>query len=584
MFLKFEKIKNLSLRYKLIVPILTIEVLTFSILAWNTELFLHRGMSEGVSMGAQTAADLLATLYADSIVEGETEVIEGYIQEITEEQDLHYIAIEDTTGRFLAYSAGEHGEADSDEVFEVSAGITHGTVRVGFSPQKSFDLVSPGRRRALLIVSVALVLSVLVIWIMIRAITKPLVRVASMTQKIATGDLGQRIDVHNADEVGRLAGSFNRMAGRLQNSYENLERQVAERTREVTESKRELEALFNGITDMITVQDANFNILVANRSALKSFEAASAEGIIGKKCYELYMGTCPVSETIETGKPAFSEQEMDGRSYHLYSYPMKDAGGELNKIIVFRKDLTKERALQQQLIESTKMASLGELAACIANEVRNPLAGISGCSQVLRRRFEGNQETEELLDMISSDVKRLEEVVRKFIDFARLSKPELRNTRIIEVVERAIDLIEPQAMGQKVELQRDYRDRELSLLIDERQIRQALLNVFINALQAMPDGGRLEVSIQGGSDSVLIKIADTGEGVAPEQIENIFDPFFTTRHQGTGLGLPIAQIIVEDHGGRSVVESSKGKGTIVTIELPFDGMRNRIDTLMRMSV
>ena len=262
---------------------------------------------------------------------------------------------------------------------------------------------------------------------------------------------------------------------------------------------------------------------------------------------------------------------------------MKDAGGKLNKIIVFRKDLTKERTLQQQLIESTNMASLGELAACIANEVRNPLAGISGCSLVLKRRFEGNHETEELLDMISSDVKRLEEVVRKFIDFARLSKPELRNTRIVEVVDRAIDLIEQQAISQKVEIQRDFREKELSLLIDEKQIRQALLNVFINALQAMPDSGRLRVSIQGGGDRVLIKVADTGEGVASEQIKNIFDPFYTTKHQGTGLGLPIAQIIVENHGGRSVVESSKGKGTIVTIELPLDGMRKRIDTLMRMN-
>jgi signal transduction histidine kinase len=467
-------LRNLSLRYKLIVPILAIEILTFSILAWNTELFIHRGMSEGVSIGAQTAADLLADLYADSIANGSTEVIEGYVQEITEEQGLHYIAIEDASGRFLAYSTGEHLEADSglfshifensDEVFEVSAvitgdGLTHGTVRVGFSPNKSFDLVSTGRRRALLIVSAALILSVLVIWIMIRAITGPLVRVSGMTQRIAAGDLDQRIDVRSTDEVGRLAGSFNRMAGRLQNSYENLEK-----------------------------------------------------------------------------------------------------------------------------IESTKMASLGELAACIANEVRNPLAGISSCSQVLQRRFAGNHETEELLGMIASDVRRLEEVVRSFIDFARLSKPELRNTRIVDVVEQAIALIEVQAKSQKIEVQRDFRDRELSLLIDERQIRQALLNVFINALQSMPDGGRLGVSIQSGSDSVLIKITDTGEGVTPEQVAYVFDPFYTTKHQGTGLGLPIAQIIVEDHGGRSVVESSKGKGTTVTIELPFDGMQKRIDTLMRMSV
>jgi signal transduction histidine kinase len=280
-----------------------------------------------------------------------------------------------------------------------------------------------------------------------------------MTQRIAAGDLDQRIDVRSTDEVGRLAGSFNRMAGRLQNSYENLEK-----------------------------------------------------------------------------------------------------------------------------IESTKMASLGELAACIANEVRNPLAGISSCSQVLQRRFAGNHETEELLGMIASDVRRLEEVVRSFIDFARLSKPELRNTRIVDVVEQAIALIEVQVKNQKIEVQRDFRDRELSLLIDERQIRQALLNVFINALQSMPDGGRLGVSIQSGSDSVLIKITDTGEGVTPEQVAYVFDPFYTTKHQGTGLGLPIAQIIVEDHGGRSVVESSKGKGTTVTIELPFDGMQKRIDTLMRMSV
>jgi two-component system NtrC family sensor kinase len=408
-----------------------------------------------------------------------------------------------------------------------------------------------------------------------------------MAEKISNGNLKQNIEIESNDEVGLLAKAFNRMSIKLRDSYTNLEEQVIDRTKELSDSKMELEALFNGITDMISVQDTDYNILMVNRSILAEYEATAEtffeKKIIGGKCYSLYMGKdkpcefCPVEQTIKTKKPAFSEQKAGERVFHVYSYPMAGKDEKLKKIIVFRKDLTRERALQKQVIESTKLASLGELAASVANGIKNPLAGISGCSQVLRRNFEKDNIKNELLNMILSDVRRLEEIVSIFLDFAGRSSPEYKNTGINKIVEGAVQLIEEQAKSQTVTVHREYAANDSELRVDETQIRQAMINILVNALQAMPDGGTLRVRTKNEGNKVSLEIADTGTGLPSVKIGSIFDPFFNTKSQGMGLGLSIARMIVEKHGGTIGVKSSEGNETVFTIEFPLEKKEMRIN-------
>ena len=603
--------KNLKLQYKLIFPIIIIELVIFLVLAWNTEFFLHKGIKTEVMKGAQSTANLLAQLYAGPLFEKDVVFLEEHLGRIFTEEGLSRISIEDSHGNVVTEIFRNQGtkkrimlylldfSSKPNSMYEATSPVIHdgriiGKITLTVSPENSLLKVATGRRLAVLIAFLTICLSILVSWLLMKAITKPLIKVTKMAEKISSGNLKQNIEIESNDEVGHLAEAFNRMSIKLRDSYANLEEQVIERTKELSDSKMELEALFNGITDMISVQDTDYNILLVNRSTLAEY-ATSAEGvfkekIIGTKCYSLHMGkdkpceNCPVEQTIKTNKPAFSEQEAGERVLHVYSYPMSDKEEKIKKIIVFRKDMTRERALQKQVIESTKLASLGELAASVANGIKNPLAGINACSQVLRRNFEKDNIKNELLNMILSDVRRLEEIVSIFLDFAEHSSPEFKNTGINKIVEGAVRLIEEQAKSQIVTIYRDYAADEPELPLDEIQIRQALINILVNALQAMPDGGSLRIRTQNAGNKVSLEIADTGIGVPSEKLGSIFDPFFNTKSQGMGLGLSIARMIVEKHGGSIGVKSSGGNGTVFIIEFPLDRKEMQVEMQIEMKL
>ena len=599
-------LKNLSFRYKLVLPLLAVELFMFLVLAWNTEFYLQKAIKDGLYTGAQAAAGLLARQYAKPLSQENIQLIDDHIQWISSDKDVNYIAIEDRRGKVLAYGTRDVDLAKTNGIklrrflsadrdfFIVSApiiyeGVTLGEVQLGFSPQSTYTLVAIGRRQAIFIAFSAIGLSFLVIWLLVKTVTKPLLNLTVMAEKVAGGELSQKIEVKSADEVGQLSRAFKNMVARLEQSYSNLKEQVRDRTKELADSKRELEALFNGITDIISMQDTDYNIIVANRSAVSDCGMATLEEMAGRKCYRVYKGRnepcagCPVSTTIKTGKSAFAEQKNGESVFHLYSYPIIEENGRLKEIILFKKDFTRVINLERQLLQSARLAELGELAACVANEIRNPLAGISACSQVLKKSQEGERVKDELLNMILSDVERLEEVVMKFLDFASLSDSGLKSLKINEVVEETLSLVENQARMQRVELERNYDDEELMIVMDAKQIKQALLHIFINALQAMPGGGHLQVRTRSDSVFVYIKISDTGTGVLPEKIGKIFEPFFTTRHQGTGLGLCMAQMIIEKHDGSLRVYSKRGEKTVFNIELPLEQRKLGSDLLSRMS-
>jgi two-component system NtrC family sensor kinase len=412
-------------------------------------------------------------------------------------------------------------------------------------------------------------------------VTKELTKLVYSSRKIADGDLNQQVRIKTSDELRILGDSFNKMASRLRDSHANLEDQVKERTAELLESKRKLEALFNGITDLISVMDPDYNIIMANHSVEKlmnqSRERHSDERLNAGKCYARYFqkdsvcDNCPVQKTKETKKPAFAEVEHFGETLHLYTYPIITDQGKLEAIIEFGKVVTREKALQKQLIQSAKLASMGEMASGIAHEIRNPLAGIKSGAQFIEKRLrEGDAATAEVVAMIIGEIKRLDEVVTSFLDFARPAGSSPVKMRITDVIDQAVAVTEEQMLQQRVRLLRDYDPRIAELMIDGKQMEQVFLNMIINSLQVMPEGGTLHIKTSLLGDRVRITVTDSGPGILEENIDKIFEPFFTTRSQGTGLGLSITRRILEEHGGSITVESKAKDGTVFTVELPLN--------------
>ncbi len=228
---------------------------------------------------------------------------------------------------------------------------------------------------------------------------------------------------------------------------------------------------------------------------------------------------------------------------------------------------------QEQLIRSDRLATVGELAAGLAHDLRNPLAGVSGALHVLAGQLPNADPRQALLAEIQSQIARMNKTLTDLLWHARPPTPQYLPLNVNEVVEQTLWFL-PMASGTGIEILKRLQPALPPLRLDPNLLHQALLNVLVNARQAMPNGGQLTVSTRlrqnliGKGKVVEVAISDTGVGILEENLSRIFQPFFTTKAQGTGLGLAIAARIVEQHGGRIAVESKVGKGTTFRIVFP----------------
>lgn len=230
-------------------------------------------------------------------------------------------------------------------------------------------------------------------------------------------------------------------------------------------------------------------------------------------------------------------------------------------------------AVEEQLRRAEKLSTLGEMAAVLAHEIRNPLGSIRGTAEILRDDYPASNPKHEFIDIQIRETERLNRVVEDFLRMARPQFSEKRRCSLREELETIVTLTSGSARGQQVELVLEPLAGEFTLFADGEKLRQAFLNIIINALQATPPGGRVVVSALREGDYVVVTFRDSGTGIDTAALERIFEPFFTTKPDGTGLGLAVTKKIIENHGGTLRVESSAGQGTtvIVTLTLLADG-------------
>jgi PAS domain S-box-containing protein len=271
-------------------------------------------------------------------------------------------------------------------------------------------------------------------------------------------------------------------------------------------------------------------------------------------------------------------------------------GGPGAGLLVLIRDNSEERAYEEDRVRRERLASIGELSAGVAHEIRNPLTGIGNCAQVLRDRIAPEDPLQRLVQIILDEAARLNRIVESLLSFARTGRPRLSENAVVDVVRHVVDLEKDRMTQQGITVESKIRGRIPLIFIDPEQITQVLLNIVRNAVEAMPSGGRLtlECSVarrrpyirrgigQRRTDRirydrraptrryVQVRIADTGRGIPKEAISRVFDPFFTTRPKGTGLGLSISQSIIKEHGGFINMHSIENKGTTVTVDLPVE--------------
>jgi len=298
-----------------------------------------------------------------------------------------------------------------------------------------------------------------------------------------------------------------------------------------------------------------------------------------------------ISHVSETGrthqsyKISFHPPDSEERYMNLSISQLLNSTGEQLGLVMIFEDITREIKMEDDFRRMGELAAVGQLAASIAHELRNPLSSIKGAAQFLRKEYEHEGSVVEFLGIIIEEVNGLNKLTSEFLDFARPMQLELKPLSVNKIVEKTLQLMSVHITDHNTAVREDLNPNVPEIQADEQQLDQVLKNIILNALQAMPEGGVL--SLETGptaSGGAYVSISDTGVGIQPDNIERIFQPFFTTKTKGTGLGLSVVHRIVENHGGRIDVTSEASKGSTFKIILPRTGAHTHVtadtDTMM----
>ena len=345
----------------------------------------------------------------------------------------------------------------------------------------------------------------------------------------------------------------------------------------IERGKRELEISFDAIQDAIFLIGKRERIYRTNSTS----EMVYGPGLVGRNYPEVIYGTerahkdCPIKACLNEALPIRKEGPHPrwGGYYQFHVFPVFNTAGDLERVIYFEKDATEAKKLDERLQQTERLKALGTLAAGIAHEIRNPLATINFNTQMLKRELELEPAQSEMFDDIFEQIHRMDRIIQQVLHFARPSDPQFLPAGLNEAVGRCLDMSKMYTIKTRVEVSADLQPDLPAIVMDFNQICQVLMNLIINAIEAMPGGGKLSVSTSLGKDnSQILEIRDSGAGIPEEDKGRIFDPFFTRKPEGTGMGLSISRQIIEKHGAVIEMDSTPGEGT--TFRLIFPGATN----------
>lgn len=224
----------------------------------------------------------------------------------------------------------------------------------------------------------------------------------------------------------------------------------------------------------------------------------------------------------------------------------------------------------ERLKRADRLAAIGHLSAGLAHEIRNPLASIEGAAGILEQEGLTSEQRTEFLGIIKKECGRLNRLLGSLLDFARPPVPRRQTIQVSALLESVAGLVEPAAAGKSVRVHKEVTPPGLTMEGDGEQMKQVILNLLLNAVQAMPDGGEVRVTARRERSDLLIEVTDEGCGILPENMERMFNPFFTTKESGTGLGLAVAHQIVAQHGGVLRARNNSVRGATFTVQLPLE--------------
>ncbi|HXX57784.1 MAG TPA: PAS domain S-box protein, partial [Thermodesulfovibrionales bacterium] len=337
-------------------------------------------------------------------------------------------------------------------------------------------------------------------------------------------------------------------------------------------AEAELENIFRSISDMVYFTDMDYTIKSVNKAVMDRF-GKDEKALVGKKCYEVFHGMdvpwkeCPHHKTV-IEKKAFVEELEDpflGGTFLTSTSPIFDTSGNFMGTVHIVRDITEIKNIQERLSNAERMAALGEVAAKVTHEIRNPLVSIGGFALRLEKKLDGN--LKEYASIITNEVRRLEEILKDILGFVREVRLSRTTVDINALLGDILSLVASEIGERGITIGTSFGEVATSLL-DPDRIKEAFLNIMNNAIQAVGTHGEIRVKTYARDDFIVAEVSDTGAGIDEKDMPFIFDPFYTTKPTGTGLGLAITRRIIEEHKGRVEVRSKAGAGTTIRVFLP----------------
>jgi signal transduction histidine kinase len=428
-------------------------------------------------------------------------------------------------------------------------------------------------------------------------------------------DLDSIIELTNSKEVllelikarPKGVGIVEHNISRFLRSFFEINQKLKSAEQQALLEKMSSDFLIQQSNAAIAVLNTDFTIDDMNEAYLKMVDKTKDQAI-GRYCYEVHYGLespcasahpmmkCPMLETLTTGKSAHVIQEFSKRGDksvydNIVTYPLMDQSGKIHKVIEIWRDITEEinsqwegrakelKADLNKMVQEDRMISLGKLVASCVHEINNPIQGLLTFSDLMQEILdEGTPDAADIdqfrqyLHLMSTELVRCGDIVSGLLSFSREAPLEYKNLNINDVLEAVITLTRHKMELQNIELVTDLAAGIISVHGDANRLQQVLLNLIFNAIEAMPQGGRLDITSKLSDDgqSIVITVRDTGCGIPSSDMNHLFDPFFTTKAEGegTGLGLSIAYGVVKNHGGHIQVQSTVGAGTEFLLSLP----------------
>ncbi len=361
----------------------------------------------------------------------------------------------------------------------------------------------------------------------------------------------------------------------------------------------ELEAIFHSITDILVVVNDSMRILDINQAARSYFVIDDKKHILGRKYCEVFCHTkscknysvaaeccmkrgewcneCYLASSLVTGKPVVAETDIGNRVYTISVYPILDETDKVVKAVCLLRDITLTKRKSEELIQYQKMQAVGQLAAGVAHEIRNPLGAISNYVYILEdwlRELEADHvavdaDIKNTFGSIKKLVERSENVIRNLLDFSRSKSNEITTFTFCDVIDQILMLVNKTAQRNKI-LINIQGMQDMQVKTDCSALQHILFNLVVNAIDALPNGGEINIKYEIEDEFLVFRVSDNGIGMSHDEMEKIYNPFYTTKapDRGTGLGLYVVYNLIEQLRGSIIVDSTPTVGTVFTVKIP----------------